>query len=200
VKKRSSGKARTRGNLRAMILAAAEDLFAEGYAQFSMRKLARRIGYSATTIYLYFEDQDELFSALIEENFARLLDAFAYLESVEDPVEKLRALGRTYVRFGIENPQHYRVLFMVRPDLDAKRPARGRLAQLAWRHLRKAVEAVLENSKNDQIDSEVASYALWAGLHGLVSLVITSGEHMTPKFVGAVESLMIEAAVAGLVA
>jgi AcrR family transcriptional regulator len=49
------------------ILDAAREVFSvDGYGNFSMRKLARRIGYSPTTIYLYFRDKDELLFCLCE--------------------------------------------------------------------------------------------------------------------------------------
>jgi AcrR family transcriptional regulator len=187
-------------DLRETILAAAEELFVEGYAGFSMRKLADRIGYSATTIYLYFKDQDDLFSQLMEENFRRLMEAFRHLDAVDDPVEKLKALGRTYVRFGLENPHHYRLLFMIRPDIDAKRPPPGRLAQLAWQALQKAVEDVLAQAKHPALDPEVASYAFWCSLHGLVSLRILPGKEIAPGKTPEIESYLIDRLVSGLVA
>ena len=186
-------------DLRETILAAAEELFVEGYAGFSMRKLADRIGYSATTIYLYFKDQDDLFSQLMEENFRRLMEAFRHLDAVDDPVEKLKALGRTYVRFGLENPHHYRLLFMIRPDIDAKRPPPGRLAQLAWQALQKAVEDVLTQSRSPRLDAEVASYAFWCSLHGLVSLRILPGREIAPGKTKEIEGYLIDRLVSGLV-
>lgn len=189
---------RERKSLRETILAEAEELFVAGPAEFSMRKLAHRIGYSATTIYLHFQDQDELLSELIELNFGRLLDAFRHLAEVEDPVEKLKALGRAYLHFGLENPHHYRFLFMLRPELDAERPTEGRLAQLAWRSLRNAVQAVLDEEKSRSVDPEIATYAFWAALHGLVSLAITCCSHLKRDEVEAIARLLIEQQVAGL--
>lgn len=57
-------------NLRGAILAAAGELFLEqGYEAFSMRQVAERIGYSATTIYRYYEDKDDLLFAIVHEGF-----------------------------------------------------------------------------------------------------------------------------------
>ncbi len=62
------------------ILSAARELFScDGYENFSMRKLARRIGYSPTTIYLYFRDKDDLLFCLCEELFTEMGSAIGRL-------------------------------------------------------------------------------------------------------------------------
>ena len=59
-----------RQELRQAILTAASDVFlAQGYAGFSVRQVAERIGYSAATIYLYFQDKDDLLFAVVDEGF-----------------------------------------------------------------------------------------------------------------------------------
>src|SRR5260221_9833654 len=63
---------REKQELRQAILAAAGELFLEqGYERFSMRKVAERIGYSPTTIYLYFRDKDDLLFTVIDDGFVR---------------------------------------------------------------------------------------------------------------------------------
>lgn len=71
---------RNKEEFRREILDAARELFAgDGYGNFSMRKLARRIGYSPTTIYLYFRDKDELLFCLSEELFSDMDSALRRL-------------------------------------------------------------------------------------------------------------------------
>src|SRR5205807_9991232 len=58
--------------LRQTILTTAAELFLEqGYDHFSLRKVAERIGYSPTTIYLYFRDKDDLLFTVVDEGFTR---------------------------------------------------------------------------------------------------------------------------------
>ncbi len=57
---------------RAILEAAREVFSSDGYGNFSLRKLARKIGYSPTTIYLYFKDKDDLLFCLCEEFYAEL--------------------------------------------------------------------------------------------------------------------------------
>jgi AcrR family transcriptional regulator len=65
-------RARQKSSLRRQILDAARQMFAEeGYERVSMRRLAARIEYSPTAIYLYFKDKDELFRAICDETSRR---------------------------------------------------------------------------------------------------------------------------------
>ena len=54
--------------LRQRLLSAAGQEFLEhGYENFSLRRVAEVIGYSATTIYLYFENKDDLLLATVQD-------------------------------------------------------------------------------------------------------------------------------------
>ena len=105
-------KAREKQELRQEILDAARELFVEqGYEAVSMRKIADRIEYSPTTIYLYFEDKAELFECLCGETFEKLIVELDKI-SPTDPVEGFRAGLRRYIEFGTAHPAHYRITFM----------------------------------------------------------------------------------------
>src|SRR5215204_1082920 len=106
-----------RVSVRKLIFSAAEALLLEGgYEGFSLRQVAERIGYTPTTIYRYFPDRDTLVFALTDEGFREFGARLAEAARVADPVEAVGALGRAYVRFGIEHPVYYRLMFMQRPD------------------------------------------------------------------------------------
>src|SRR5205807_9948129 len=67
--------------LRQAILTAAGELFLEqGYERFSLRKVAERIGYSPTTIYLYFHNKDDLLFTVVDEGFVRFGQQLAAAE------------------------------------------------------------------------------------------------------------------------
>ncbi len=138
---------REKQELRQAILAAAGELFLEqGYERFSMRKVAERIGYSPTTIYLYFRDKDDLLFTVIDDGFVRFGQQLALAaESHADAWERLIALGRTYVAFGLEHPVYYQLMFMQRVDFLTHTPS----------------------------DAESYSDVLWALVHGMVSLAIS---------------------------
>ena len=87
-------------DLRRVILDSTRHLLVrDGYKSLSMRKIARAIGYSATSIYLHFENKDALIHALIEEGMDQLLATLkaAEVEHVGHPVARLEAMCRLQV-------------------------------------------------------------------------------------------------------
>jgi len=104
---------RVKSETRDKILDAARELFAaEGYEGVSMRKVAERIEYSPTAIYVHFADKEELFRELCHQDYARLAEVFQSSVMSTDPIERLRQIGAIYMEFGIRNPNHYKFMFM----------------------------------------------------------------------------------------
>ena len=94
----------------------------------------------------------------------------------QDPVERVRAGLHAYIRFGLEHPAHYRVLFMQRPII----------GPLEWEKLRheegvsgieglvSRCQAAIDSGRFRHDDARVTAISLWAAVHGLVSLRITN--------------------------
>ena len=91
---------------------AASELFAtEGYASTSMRKIASKIDYSPTTIYLYFRDKDDLLRQICDATFAELTRNVNAINQLSgEPLDKLRLGLKEYILFGLRHPPHYHVL------------------------------------------------------------------------------------------
>jgi AcrR family transcriptional regulator len=171
------------GDLRRRILDGARHLLVRGgYQNLSMRRLARAIGYSATSIYLHFESKDDLFHALIDEGMerlhARLREAAGRGGDAEeapddDPRARLEALCRAFTRFGLNNPEYYEVMFLLRPETMARYPPES--YRRARRNLDLVQELLRKGAERDQFaitDPLEAASALWASLHGTVSLLL----------------------------
>ncbi|RAS37178.1 TetR/AcrR family transcriptional regulator [Paraburkholderia bryophila] len=110
-------KNRQKQALRERILDAARRIvMREGFAALSMRKIADAIEYSPATLYLHFASRDEIAQALCEEGYAQLLASFEPHAGIADPAERLKALGRAYIAFGVAHPQTYRLIFMEDPS------------------------------------------------------------------------------------
>lgn len=101
--------------VRQNILDQALELISEdGYDNFSMRKLANRLDMTATTIYQYFANKDELYLAVLQEGFELLYEEMkTATQRVGDPLGKLTALTRAFVDFGIENPNFYNIMLVI---------------------------------------------------------------------------------------
>jgi AcrR family transcriptional regulator len=175
---------REREEVRTKILDAARALLLEaGVEAVTMRKIADRIGYTATALYFHFPDKESLLCELMEEDFLRFRRAFDRLERVADPMERLVRMGKAYVEFGLRNPGHYRLMFMVPPPADmfagggtppTKRIEQGNPGQDAYALLRSVVaECVAAGRFRPGLDDvELLTQVIWSGVHGLVSLQI----------------------------
>jgi AcrR family transcriptional regulator len=173
-------KLREKKFLRQEILDAASELFVkEGYENVSMRRIANRIEYSPTTIYLYFHDKAELLEQVCQETFSRLSQHLrVILEQPGDPLERLRRGLIAYVHFGLENPHHYRATFMMPPPegFDKSKHARPDSPGMqAFDFLRRSVFDCISAGKFRSQDAELISQTLWCGIHGVTSLQITHG-------------------------
>jgi AcrR family transcriptional regulator len=167
---------REKQELRQAILAAAGELFLEqGYERFSLRKVAERVGYSPTTIYLYFRDKDDLLFTVVEEGFKRFGQQLAAAaESQEDAWERLIALGRAYVAFGLQNPVYYQLMFMQRADFLMHTPVgESQPRIMSFQVLRQTVQQAIDAGVLRPGDAESYSDVLWALVHGMVSLAIS---------------------------
>jgi AcrR family transcriptional regulator len=162
---------------RSEILEAAREVFsADGYGNFSMRKLASRIGYSPTTIYLYFKDKDEILFCLCEELYAELYQTIRKIEGEEtDLLTTLRKVLLAYVSFGLTNPEHYRVAFFTNPSVYGSPTSffeNDTLSRRAYLHYRELVAACCAAGILNNMDVDILSQVLWAGVHGVVSAAL----------------------------
>ncbi len=162
-------------DLRESILDAANELLLDaGYAGITMRKIADRIGYSATSIYLHFASKDALLHALIERGYNLLHGAMHRVAAeIDDPIERIEALCRCYVRFGLDHPSYYEVMFMLHPRFMERYPADK------YREARRNMDAFAQTLVEAQragmaqvSDLRAGANAIWAMLHGVVSLLI----------------------------
>lgn len=162
--------------LRQAILKAAGALFLElGYERFSLRKVAERIGYSPTTIYLYFRDKDDLLFTVVDEAFMQFGQQLAAVaESQEDHWERIIALGRAYVAFGLHNPVYYQLMFMQRADfLTQTHEGESQPRIASFQVLQQAVQQAIDAGILRPGDAQCYSDVLWALVHGMVTLAIT---------------------------
>lgn len=168
-------RARQKHSLRQEILDAARQMFAEeGFERVSMRRLAERIEYSPTAIYLHFEDKEDLFKAVSDETFGKLVQRLEKQrrQLAGDPLACLRAGLREYIEFGLRYPEHYMVTFMQRPRQESLEDFEASIGKEAFRYLSRAVADCVTAGLFRKIDIEVTSQVLWVSVHGLVSLLI----------------------------
>lgn len=173
-------KEREKEQLKESILKAAREIFIEkGYEQTSIRNIADRIEYSPGTIYLYFKDKDSIFHALHQEGFVLLRQQMQVLQAVEDPFERLKAMGKIYLSFAEEHPDFYDLMFIIRAPMNALEEKDCWQEGLsAFGMLVQVVEECIGAGRFKGQDAEELSYVIWASLHGMVAITIRDRCHV----------------------
>ncbi|MQA60494.1 MAG: TetR family transcriptional regulator [Actinophytocola sp.] len=161
-----TGRSYHHGDLRRAVLDAAIDVITTaGPAAISLRDLARGAGVSHAAPAHHFKDKAGVLTALAVEGHERLA---AYLTAaLEDDEPELRELGVSYVRFALDHPAHFEVMF--RPDLHHEDDpelvaAKERIAGL----LAGGVAAVPAERRG--ADAGLAAIAAWSLAHGFATL------------------------------
>jgi AcrR family transcriptional regulator len=156
------------------LCATATRLFAEtGVGGVTMRKLAAALGVSAMTPYRYFRDKDEILATIRTDAFLRMARALetAYAAPAA-PIDKAIALRDAYVRFALENPESYRLMFDLKQKSDIEYPelcsSISRAQDTQRRFVRDLVAQGVLSGNPDLIGQ-----VFWSTLHGAVSLRIS---------------------------
>lgn len=174
---RSARKPKGEGHVRrGEILEAGERIFVEyGYEGATIRRIAEEVGVSSTALYMHFKDKSEILLEICERVFDRMLsDQKALAQGVAQPEERVRQLLKSYMEFGLANPNAYRLVFCTRPR-EASEGAE-KVAQRLGKELFDGFAAhVAEIAAAGRLrgDPVAKAQALWAGAHGVISLVIT---------------------------
>jgi AcrR family transcriptional regulator len=186
--------------LRDEILEAAERLLiATGDEEaVTIRAVADAVGVTPPSVYLHFADKDELLFAICERHFGQLDRVTQEAAAASDDLlESLALRGRAYIRFGIEHPEQYRILFMRPPSHTPESFQIDRLRDAAaFGHLVEHVSRCIQAGLIDG-DPLLVSLGLWAVVHGLTSLLISKPEFPWPD-VDVISDHVCRASIRGL--
>ncbi|KAA9004944.1 TetR/AcrR family transcriptional regulator [Paenibacillus spiritus] len=104
---------------RERILEAARHLFiTKGYRAISMRSIGQHLGYSHGSLYYHFKEKAELFYAIVVEDFNYVAELLG--RAMDHPPEpgmtKVEQLVLEFIRFGLDHPYQYEIMFMIRDE------------------------------------------------------------------------------------
>ncbi len=154
-----------------------------GFNNMSLRKLALRVGMSATNIYYYYSSKDEIYLNIQIKGFKLLQTSLEGIGiSKKNPLESLGKMIRTYLEFGFNNPDYYQIMlnsdtprYLEYKDQNKKiEPVALEAKQMAVKAIAvplKIMERIADG--NDAIpekDIEFRAYQIWITLHGIVTL------------------------------
>jgi AcrR family transcriptional regulator len=163
------------------ILSQAQRIIAlHGLEGLSMRKLAKELGLTSTTIYNYYHNKDELFLMILTKGFEDIYDTcLAVYQTRAEPYERIYAMAQAYIDFGIQNPSLYSLMF-IENGPQYKDHSGTKLEIVARNELatsrkigRLFIDTIIESAgKNSGLTDEDFEFYLthfWCLLHGFIA-------------------------------
>ncbi len=166
-----------------LILKTAVELFVEeGIDNVSLRKIADKIDYSPGSIYSYFKDKGEIILAIHTEGFNKLYEMQRSLDNISDPLERLSKMGEVYMKFALENPDYYDLMFIAKSvgEKICEEDKGWEAGQRSYEYLRNTVKQCVDEGYFIDTDVDSAAFAFWGVVHGMASLIIRGRCAMIP--------------------
>jgi AcrR family transcriptional regulator len=154
---------------------AAEHLFAtHGTDAVTLRQIAAALGVSTMTPYRYFKDKDAILAAVRARAFDRHAEALenARAAPAPDPLARSGAIAAAYVRFALENPEAYKLMFDVRQPSEGEYPDFVRAAERSHATMTAHLEDLAAQGMFSG-DADYVGHLYWAALHGPIMLELS---------------------------
>lgn len=197
--RRSARKPKGDGHLRrAEILEAAERIFvAEGYEGATIRKIADEVGVSSTALYMHFPDKSCILLEICQGTIRQLLERNAEIAAKPmDATNRVKLMLDAYMRWGLEHPNAYELVFCNAARLIAvigEEPTTADLGDQCYQVFSGVVREIAADGRLRTGTADSAAQALWTSCHGLVSMMIAR-----PKFEWAPTDELIQVTLEGL--
>lgn len=143
-----------------------------GVEALSMRALASALGVTAPALYAHFESRDEILRACAQVGYDRLEDRFAAAHP-SSAIEMVWASSRSYLRFALEEPELFAVMFMFRPDsikVDVDRDIEHIGASTVFDAMITNLATAMDEGALRPDDPLAHGLALWAAVHGVATV------------------------------
>jgi AcrR family transcriptional regulator len=162
------------GDLRtALIQAALRTIQRTGVGALTLRGVSADLGVSRTALYRHFASKTALLAAVAREGFGKLAGELrAGWDAGGGGTAGFEAMGLAYVRFALDNPSHYRVMFGGFLDQQKCDPGLADKGANAFQVLVEAIVAQQRDGILRRDDPEQAALFVWALVHGVAMLAI----------------------------
>ncbi len=175
--------------LRVDLIDAAVDLIAEtgSVDGVSLRAAAKRAGVSPMAVYNHFADKEALLVAAVEHCWDEFQAAIAATLDEPEPSARLRAAGDAYVRFALEHPGRYAVMFSGTRNL----PERAVPIGMSAFDTLVAIVADILDGNHDKRDPAFVAVQVHTWIHGMVSLLGCAPDGPWPSTEALLDDLMV---------
>ena len=158
---------------RALLNEAVRTIRENGVDALTLRAAGARLNVSRSAMYRHFADKSALLEAVATEGFRMLREQLAAAWSATGADHaQFAAMGMAYVRFAVDNPSHYRVMFGGFLRGDCRTPELLTEASGAFQLLVDAVVSLQRERLVKADDPMQLAQFVWATVHGVAMLAI----------------------------
>ena len=151
-------------NLKEQFAAIAWDICkAQSWQKVNMRRVAQEAGVSNNAFYRHFKDKNDLKAELMRRGFETLN------EGMKDLTNNFSSYGAHYIRFGLDYPHIYDLMFG-NTDLDMSLyPELEALSDASFSGIVEGLKAFMPDESDNDI--MIKAYDVWASVHGIVLIL-----------------------------
>ena len=158
---------------RALLQEAVRTIAEEGVERLTLREASKRLGVSRTALYRHFSDKSTLLAAVARDGFQRFRhDLFEAWSTHTGSRRGFELMGAAYVRFAVENPGHYQVMFGDYRHLCDKDPELEADGAAAFQVLIDALTSLQAAGLVRRDEPRLLAEFIWAIVHGIAMLAI----------------------------
>ena len=171
------------GDLKNALIAAGIDILAkEGAGALSLRSVAQKVGVSHAAPYSHFADKQALIAAISTEGYERLYEAIRAVAALHqrDPARQLVEAAWVYVKFALDDPEHFKVTLSGIVEKEQDYPAFVEVSKKSFAQVVEIVQACQKNGVLPKGSPDLVAVGVWSLMHGLVSLLL---ENQIPRSV-----------------
>ncbi len=162
------------GNLQqALVDAGREVLATDGLSALNLRTVAKKAGVSHAAPYRHYADKDALIAAIAVDGLRQLgRDLQATIEHATDPIHTTQQMARVYVKFALQHPDLFRIMFSNLADRREVHPELYDAANTLYRLLFRVIKDGQKQGAFAAGDALAQTTSLWAAVHGMSVLLV----------------------------
>lgn len=158
----------------AIITAAVRMIRSDGIGTLTLRNVAQETGVSHSAMYRHYRSKEDLVVAIAISGFRELAERLAAdsVKNIKDTATRLVEMGKTYIRYAVENPEYYRIMF---GDYIKNKTGHPGLFEVYDTCFRMIIDVLGDHERGKRKpagDKSINAIAIWSLLHGYSCLVI----------------------------